>query len=158
MTIGGFERRKGEQQQKRRHKLRPDEERQPHPGQSLGAQLNDGGDEIDRAEQRRRDQENEPDQPKRLTVKNRIDTRALVGDVRQRRVGCPAALGRAAGNEEADQHDDAADEKRPEAGHVDLRKSHVRRADLQRHDEIAEGGEGERHDAEEDHDRAVHRA
>ena len=48
---GGFERRKREQQQKRGDELRPNEERQPHPGQALGAQLNDGGDEIDRAEQ-----------------------------------------------------------------------------------------------------------
>ena len=84
--------------------------------------------------------------------------RALVRDDRQRRVGGPAAFGRAARNEKADQHDDATDKERLVARHVDLRESHVRRADLERHDEIAESGEGDRHDAEEDHDRAVHRA
>ena len=84
--------------------------------------------------------------------------RACVGDDRQRRIGGPSALGGAAGNEKTDEHDDAADKERLVAGHVDLREGHVRRADLERHDEIPEGGEGDRHDAEEDHDRAVHRA
>ena len=35
-------------------------------------------------------------------------------------------------------------------------KRHVRRANLERHDVVAEGAEGERHDAEEHHDGAVH--
>ena len=52
-----FERRKREQQQKRGHELRPDEKRQPHPGHALGPQLDDGGDEVHRAQQRRSDQE-----------------------------------------------------------------------------------------------------
>ncbi len=91
-------------------------------------------------------------------LKIRSIVRPVVRDDRQRRVGSPAAFGRAARNEEADQHDDAADEERLVARHVDLRERHVRRADLQRHDEIAEGREGQRHDPEEDHDRAVHRA
>ncbi len=72
----GFERRKREQQQKRGHELRPDEERQPHPGHPLGAQLNDRGDEIDRAKQRRGDQENKADEPERLAVENQIDSSA----------------------------------------------------------------------------------
>ena len=46
-----LERRKRQQQKKGGNKLRPDEKRQTHPGQAFGAQLNDGGDEIDRAEQ-----------------------------------------------------------------------------------------------------------
>ena len=60
--------------QKRGDELRPDEERQPHPGHALGAQLDDRRDEIDRAEQRRRDQQNEPDQPERLAIENEVDT------------------------------------------------------------------------------------
>ncbi len=76
----------------------------------------------------------------------------------QRRIGGPARLRRAAGNEEADQHDEAAHHVSLVAGHVDARKRHVRRADLQRHDKIAERGEGQRHDAQKHHDGAVHRA
>jgi hypothetical protein len=44
------------------------------------------------------------------------------------------------------------------AHHVESREGHVRRADLQRHDEVAEAAHGERHDAEEHHDGAVHGA
>ena len=64
----GLERRKRQQQQKRGHELRPDKKRQPHPGHSLGPQLNDRGDEIDRAQKRRGDQEDKADQPERLPV------------------------------------------------------------------------------------------
>ena len=45
---GGLQRREGQQQQERGHELRPDEERQPHPGQARRPQLDDGGDEVDR--------------------------------------------------------------------------------------------------------------
>ncbi len=44
------------------------------------------------------------------------------------------------------------------ARHVDFREGHVRRADLERHDKISEGGKRHRHNPEKDHDRAVHRA
>ena len=60
---GGFERRKRQQQQERRHELRPDKERQAHPGHARRAQLDDGGDEIHRAQQRGRDEENHADDP-----------------------------------------------------------------------------------------------
>ena len=59
--------------------------------------------------------------------------------------------------EEADEHRHAAAEVHPVAHHVELGEGHVGRADLQRHHEVAEAADGERHDAEEDHDRAVHR-
>ena len=154
----GFERRKGKEQEERRHELRPDEERQPHPSHPFGAELDDGRDEIDRAQKRRGNEQNKTNEPERLAVENRIVGRALVGDDRERRVGGPSAFRGAARNEEADQHDEATEEKRLVARHVDFRKGHIRRADLERHDEIPEGGERDRHDAEEDHDRAVHRA
>ena len=54
--------------------------------------------------------------------------------------------------------DHAADEVHPVAHHVELGERHVGRADLQRHDEVAEAADGQRHDAEEHHDGAVHRA
>ena len=79
-------------------------------------------------------------------------------DGRQRRIGGPAGLGRAARNEEADQHDHAAEDIDLVAGHVDARESHVRRADLQRHHVIAERRKRQRHDRQEHHDRAVHGA
>ncbi len=53
---------------------------------------------------------------------------------------------------------DAADEVHPVARHVELGERHVGRANLQRHHEVAEAADGERHDAEEHHDGAVHRA
>ena len=47
-----LEGRKREQQQERRHELRPHKKRQTHPRQPLRAQLHDRHDEVDRAEQR----------------------------------------------------------------------------------------------------------
>ena len=151
---GGFERRECKQEQKRGHELRPNKERQAHPAHALGAQLDDGGDEIHRPQQRRRDEQHHADEPESLSVN-------AVRQVRhrgQRRIGSPARARRAAGDEEACQHDHAAGEKTLEADHVDAREGHVRRADLQRHDVVAEGREGERHNREEDHDGAVHGA
>ena len=147
---GGFQRRKGQQQQEGRDELRPDEERQAHPGHARRAQLNDRGDEVDRAQQRRGDEEHHANDPERLPVgRNRR---------RQRRIGGPARLRGAAGDEEAGEHDQPADHIGLVAGHVHAREGHVRRADLQRHDVIAERGKGQRHDAHEDHDGPVHRA
>ena len=146
---GGFQRREGQQNQEARHKLRPDKKREAHPGHARGAQLNDRGDEIHRAQQARRDDENHAGQPEDLPVG---------GDHRgQRRIGGPARLGRAARNEEAGEHDDTADDKRLVTGHVEAREGHVRRADLQRDDEIGKRHEGQGHDRQKHHDRPVHR-
>ena len=103
---------------------------------------------LTRAEQRRGDQEDHAEEPRRLSW---IDDG-------ERRVGRPAGLRGAARQEEARQHDDAAEEEELVARHVDPRERHVRRADLERQHEVAEAADGERHDAEEDHDGAVHRA
>ena len=70
MTIGRFQRREREQQQEGSNKLGPDEKRKTHPGQTRRAQLDDGGDEIDCAQQRRRNQKNKADEPERLPIKN----------------------------------------------------------------------------------------
>ena len=155
---GSLKRRKGEEQQKRGHELRPDEEWQTHPGQTLGSQLDDCGDEINRTEERGRDQKNKPDQPKRLSVKQWMEGRAVICDVGQGCGRCPPALGRAARYKKARQHNHAANSKRPETGRVYFRKCHVGRADLKRHDKIAKGGEGHRHDSKKNHNRAMHRA
>ena len=76
----------------------------------------------------------------------------------ERRIRRPARLRGAARQEEAREHHHAADEVHPVAHHVELGERHVGRADLQRHHEVAEAADGERHDAEEHHDGAVHRA
>ncbi len=110
----GFQRRKREQKQERRHELRPDEERQPHPGHPLCAQLNDRRDEINRAEQRRGDQENKTNQPESLPVPKMDDRlRSVIRDDRERRIGGPAALGRSTRDEKADEHDDATEQRTP---------------------------------------------
>ena len=144
-----FERREREQQQERGHELRPHEEREPQPGHPGCPQLDDRRDEVDRPEQRRGDQEDHPEQPPGLPGRR---------DGGERHVGGPARVGRAAGDEEARQHDHAADEEHPVARHVEPGERHVGGADLQRDHVVAEAADRERHDAEEDHDRAVHRA
>jgi hypothetical protein len=67
-------------------------------------------------------------------------------------------LGRPTRNEETNEHDQASNHVKLVAGHVDARKGHVRRADLERNQVVAEGGERQRHDGQEHHDRAVHGA
>ena len=166
---GGLERREREQEQEGGDELGPDEERHAHPAHALGAELDDGGDEIDAAEKRRGDVERHRDDPDRLAGQphrpHEMEIMApedrvlrLIGNGGQRRVGGPARLGRAARNEEAAEHQDRADEEENDAAHVQAGEGHVDRADLQRHDEIAEGGKGDGDDAEEHHDRAVHGA
>ena len=78
--------------------------------------------------------------------------------LRQRGIGGPPRLGGAAGNEEADEHDNAANHVKLVARHVHARESHVRRPNLQRDQVVAERAEGQGHDSQKDHDRAVHRA
>jgi hypothetical protein len=142
-----LQRREGEQQQERGDELRPDEEGQPHPGQARRAELDDGDQEVRRPQHRGDDQEQHAEEPHRLP---------RGGDVGERRVGGPARLGGAPRREEARQHHHAAEEVRPVARHVELGERHVRRADLQRHQVVAEGAHGEGHDAQEHHDGAVH--
>ena len=144
-----LERREREQQQERGHELRPDEEGQPHEREPRRAQLHDRRDEVDRAEERRRDEEDHADEPERL---------ARGGDVGERRVGRPARARGAARREEARDHHHAARRVGPVARQVQPRERHVRRADLQRHQVVAEAAHGERHHPQEDHDGAVHRA
>ena len=89
---------------------------------------------------------------------NEPDRLAHRRDIGERRIRRPARLRGAARHEEAGEHDDAAEEVHPVAHHVELGERHVGRADLQRHHEVAEAADRERHDAEKHHDRAVHRA
>ena len=144
-----FQRWKGQQQQKSGHELRPNKERQTHPGHPRSPHLDDGGDEIHCAKQRGSDQQHHSDQPESLAIGgNRC---------RQRGIRGPAGLGRPARDEEARQHDHAAQEIDLVARHVHARERHVHRANLQRNHVVAEGSKSERHDGQEHHDRAMHR-
>src|SRR5665213_2642017 len=61
------------------------------------------------------------------------------------------------GGEKAHQHGDRSHEIEPVGERVQSREGHVRRADLDRHDDIGEAAEGEGSGEEVDHHRAVHR-
>ncbi len=73
----------------------------------------------------------------------------LVRDDRKGGVGGPARLGRATRHDHAADHQDGADEEEDDAAQVQPGEGHVDRADLERHGEVAEGGEPDRDDAEE---------
>ena len=110
--------------------------------------MNDGGNEINRAQQRRGDQEDHADEPEGLAVGR--------NGCGQRRIRGPARLRGAPFDKEANEHDQPADDVSLIAGHVDARKGHIRRPDLQGDDEIAKGGKGRWHDRHEHHNGPVH--
>jgi hypothetical protein len=87
---------------------------------------------------------------------NRIMSRAGIRNSRERRIGSPATLGRATRHEETNQHNHAANPKRPKTCSVHLWEGHIRRANLQRHNEVSKRCERQRHHAEKNHDCAVH--
>ncbi len=141
--------RSDQQQQERRHQHRPHEQRhlvQRHAGR---AHVEDGGDEVDRAQDRRR----AGDVQRQDRVVHR---RTALG--RQRRVDRPAAAH--AGTVLAlDEHRDDEQQQRrreqPERDVVHAREGHVGRADHQRHEPLPEPADHRRHHHEEDHDQAV---
>ena len=75
----------------------------------------------------------------------------------QRGVAGPAADRRAARNHKCRQYRDEGEERHPKREHVQVRKSHVRRADLNRQKIVSEAALRRRREDEEHHDRAVHR-
>ena len=95
---GGLQGRERQEEQERGDELRPDEEGQPEPGQPGRAQLNDRGDEVQRAQQRRKNQAQHAEQPERLSGR---------GEVGQRGIRRPAGHRRPARREEAGEHDRA---------------------------------------------------
>src|SRR5687768_5337769 len=144
----GLQRREGEEQQERRHELRPDEERETEPGHPRRAELHDRGDEVQRPEEGGKDQAHHPEEPPRLAI-----GRCEIG---KRRVGGPVVRS-TSWNEKACQHDGAAGEVEPVARQIETRKRHIRRANLEWDEVIAERAHGEWHHSEEHHDRPVHR-
>ena len=152
---GGLKRRESEQEQETGDQHRPHEEGQAHPGHAAGAEVDDGGDEIHRAKQRRGDKQHQAEQPLGLAGQPLVDDLA-VGESCERRVVRPAGFCSTGLHEERGAHDYSAEKIDPIANHVQLREGHVHRPDLEGRDVVSESSEAERHDAEEDHDGAVH--
>ena len=133
-------------------RMRPDEQRhlvQRHAGR---AHVEDGGDEVDGAEDRRgageMDRQNDE-----------IDRRAGMAGGRERRIDRPAGAGaeraRLAFDEHRGQQQRERGRQQPERDVVHARERHVGRADHQRHEPVAEAADHRRHHHEEDHDQAV---
>ena len=117
-----------------------------HPA---GAQRVDRDQQVDRGGEAAERQHVHAENPEILSVARRVQRR-------ERRVGAPAGLGRAALGEEAEPEDHAAEDVEPERERGQARERHPPRADHQRH-EVRREPEQERHGDEEDHRRAVHR-
>src|SRR5690606_17733468 len=125
----------------------PDEQRHLHQGHAGGAQVEDGGDDVDRAH-------------------DRTDTRQVDGEdeeggaVRpvgggQRRIEGPAEVGRAALHEQGRDQQPEGRWQQPETEVVHARQRHVRRTDHQRYHHVGQPDTGRHHRAEH-HDQAVH--
>ena len=133
---------------------RPAGERQAAEGHALGAKIDQRGDEIERAHERRAAENRQAYNPQSLA-------RALSGsdDLSERAksgVRSPAADRGATGHNKSAEHDHEGDERGPERKHVQHGESHVRRADLNRQEVVAEAGLRRRGQHHEDHDGAVH--
>ncbi|KAF1857671.1 hypothetical protein Lal_00014188 [Lupinus albus] len=149
---GAREHRQRQQQEERGDQLGPGEERhlvQRHAG---GAHVQDGGDEVDGAEDRAR-------AGKVQGEDREVDGRAGMAGGRERRVdgparACAAGAGGAFDEERAQQRAEARDGE-PERDVVHARERHVRRADHQRHEPVPEAADQGGHHHEEHHDEAV---
>ena len=96
-----------------------------------------------------------PEMPRPMIHRSVPDARR-VEPVVERHVEGPAAIRRAARRHEAGRSGQRAEEVEPVGERVEPRERDIRRADLQRQDQIGEG-EDEWRREEQQHDRAVHR-
>jgi len=143
--------RQRQKQQEHGHQHRPDEQRHPVQGHSRRAHVEDGGDEVDGAQDR-----GGAGQVDRQD--GQVHGGASVARGRQRRIEGPAAAEAEAGtavHEHRDAQQDPGRHQQPERDIVHPREGHVRRADHQRHEPVAEAADHRRHDHEEDHDQGV---
>ncbi|MPL92010.1 hypothetical protein SDC9_38099 [bioreactor metagenome] len=148
---GAGEHRQAEQDQPGGDEDRPGEKRHLVQRHARRTHVEEGGDDVDRAEDRAC--------PRDMDGKDRQVHRIAAFRGRQRRIehpahpraGLPAA---ARGEERGDAERDARDIK-PVAEVVQPRESHVRRADVQRHEVVAEAAEQCRDHHEEHHQHAV---
>src|SRR5712691_9438843 len=145
---------KREQAEDGRDEPGPASQRHPHHGHALRAHVKRGGDEVQRAHQRANAENRDADDPQ-------VRAKPLAWSSRwqcaQWCVTGPAMQWRSSGDEESGEHHDEAQECCPERKHVQHRESHVRRADLNGQEVIAEPALRGRGEHEENHDGAVHR-
>jgi len=128
----------------------PAEDRHPEHGHAGRAQREHRRDQVDRAQHRADAGQRKAEDP-HVGANARREDNAV-----ERGVGEPAEVGRAVGGQEPADDDEAAEQVKPVGQRVEPRERDVRRADLQRDDEVREA-EGERRCEQEHHDRAVHR-
>ena len=134
-------------QQVRRDQPRPAEERHVEQTHSRGAHIENGDDDVDRAEDRRDTHEvNREDR----------EREAVTGLQRERRIKRPAACGSATRHEQREQQQREGEREQPEAEVVESRQRHIRRAHLHRHHPVGEPCPCRHHSAE-DHQQRVHR-
>ena len=144
------EHREGDEDQDAGHQHVPGEDRHTEHGHARGAQVEDGGDQVDAGEDG-----GEPGQDQGHDPHVTADARRGDG-ARQRCVGHPAEAGGSTGHQEAQQHGDRAREVQPVAQGVEPGEGHVGCADLQRHDVVGQATEGERSGEQVEHQAAVH--
>ncbi len=134
-------------QQERGDQPGPDEQRHFHQRHARGAQVEDGGDHVDRAHDRTDPHQVDGEDEERHAF------RRIGGG--QRRVEGPAEVRPAAGGEQRRHQQQERRRQQPEAEVVHARQGHVRRADHQRDHPVGEADEGRHHRAE-DHHQAMH--
>ena len=151
---GAGQHRQRQQQQEHGHQDRPHEQRHLVQGHARRAHVEDGGDEIDRAQDRRGAGEMQRQD-------REIHRRSRMARGRQRRIDGPAradAIGaRLALDEGGNQQQREGGRQQPERNVVHARERHIRRADHQRHKPVPKTADHRRHHHEEDHDQAVRR-
>ncbi len=154
--LGGRERADRDEHESAHHQVHPGEERHAAERHALAAHRENRGDEIhgsaDAADARYQQRES----PVVRAVAGRKGRR------RERRVGEPSDVGRAASlrnrasGENAAVQEEPAEGRHPEAESIQARKRHVARADHQRNEIVSEAEE-DRHGDEKDAGRAVQR-
>ena len=144
--------RQRQKQQERCDQHGPHEQRHLVQRHARRAHVEDGGDEVDRTEDRRRTR-------KMQRQDRKIHGRTGMARSRQRRIDRPAPAHAIHARRTFDEHRDDEQRQRhrqqPERNVVHAREGHVRRADHQRHEPVAEPADRRRHDHEEHHDEAV---
>ncbi len=143
------EHREGDQHEDRRDQEVPAEDRQPEHRHAGGAQAQDRGDHVDTTEDGAQTRHHQAHDPQVGSGARGVDV------VAQWRVGEPAERRGAVRGQEARDHREAAEQEQPVRQRVQPREGDVRRADLQRHQQVRVG-ERDRCREHQQHQRAVH--
>ena len=124
----------------------PGKHRHLHQRHAGSAHVQDGGDDVDRAHDRRSTHD---------VHRENTHVHADAHLRGERRIEGPACSGCAAGHQERRDEQDRSGWQQPEREVVHPRKRHIGRADLQRDHPVRETDEG-RHDRAEHHDQTMH--